>query len=49
MFVHSLLDGFEWDAGYRLRTGLVHVDFGTLERTPRDSYRWLRDRLRTQG
>ncbi|PIG99113.1 glycoside hydrolase family 1 protein [Deinococcus sp. UR1] len=49
VFVHSLLDGFEWDAGYRLRTGLVHVDFGTLERTPRDSYRWLRDRLRTQG
>lgn len=49
VFVHSLLDGFEWDAGYRLRTGLVHVDFGTLERTPRDSYRWLRDRLRAQG
>jgi beta-glucosidase len=40
-FVWSLLDNWEWAAGFSQRFGLVHVDFGTLERTPKDSYRWL--------
>jgi beta-glucosidase len=40
-FVWSLLDNFEWAHGYRHRFGIVHVDFDTLERTVRDSGRFL--------
>jgi beta-glucosidase len=46
----SLLDNFEWEHGYDKRFGLVHVDFETLERVPKDSALWYRDfiaRVRT--
>ncbi|NKR85381.1 family 1 glycosylhydrolase, partial [Rhodococcus hoagii] len=44
-FVWSILDNFEWAAGYRERFGLVHVDYDTLARTPKDSYRWFQSML----
>ncbi|MFD3473841.1 GH1 family beta-glucosidase [Streptomyces sp. NPDC058695] len=47
-FVWSLMDNFEWAEGYARRFGLVHVDYATLERTPKASYHWLRDVLRAQ-
>jgi len=47
-FVWSLLDNFEWAEGYARRFGLVHVDFETLERTPKSSYGWYRELLRAQ-
>ncbi|MER7304281.1 GH1 family beta-glucosidase [Streptomyces griseoluteus] len=47
-FVWSLLDNFEWAEGYARRFGLVDVDFATLRRTPKASYRWYRDLLRAQ-
>ncbi|MFI9253375.1 GH1 family beta-glucosidase [Streptomyces sp. NPDC053069] len=48
-FVWSLMDNFEWAEGYARRFGLVHVDYETLQRTPKASYHWFRDLLRTQG
>lgn len=35
--VWSLLDNLEWSLGYAKRFGIVHVNFDTLERTPKDS------------
>lgn len=39
----SLLDSFEWDAGYSKRYGLVHVDRPTAARTPNASAYLLKD------
>ncbi|SFP88153.1 beta-glucosidase [Amycolatopsis arida] len=48
-FVWSLLDNFEWSKGYAPRFGLVHVDYATLRRTPKDSYFWYRDLVRPRA
>jgi beta-glucosidase len=46
--VWSLMDNFEWASGYAKRFGIVHTDYATLERTPKDSYLWYRDFLQVQ-
>ncbi|WP_181727591.1 GH1 family beta-glucosidase [Streptomyces sp. PT12] len=42
-YVWSLMDNFEWAFGYAKRFGIVRVDYDTLERLPKDSYRWYRE------
>ena len=36
-YVWSFLDNLEWSLGFSKRFGIVHVNFETLERTPKDS------------
>lgn len=48
-FQWSILDNFEWAKGYDMRFGLVHVDFQTQKRTPKDSYDWYRRVVETNG
>ncbi|MEV6794110.1 GH1 family beta-glucosidase [Streptomyces sp. NPDC051320] len=48
-FVWSLLDNFEWSFGYTPRFGIVHVDYATQRRTPKDSARWYADVIRRGG
>ncbi len=48
-FQWSLLDNFEWSHGYAMRFGLIHVDYATQVRTPRDSAWWYRDVIARNG
>lgn len=45
----SLLDNLEWSLGYSKRFGLVHVDYGTQQRTPKDSARWYSGIIASHG
>jgi beta-glucosidase len=48
-FVWSLLDNFEWSFGYSKRFGIVHVDFETQQRTPKDSARFYSKVIASKG
>ena len=48
-FYWSFLDNFEWASGYEERFGLVHVDYATQARTPKDSCLWYRDVMAQNG
>jgi beta-glucosidase len=48
-FAWSLMDNFEWGAGYRPRFGIVRVDYETLRRIPKASARWYREVIARHG
>jgi beta-glucosidase len=48
-YVWSLMDNFEWAEGYRLRFGIVYVDYRTQERIPKASALWYRDLIASQA
>lgn len=46
-YVWSLMDNFEWAFGYSKRFGIIYVDYETLERTPKESYKWYQNIIKT--
>ena len=45
----SLLDNMEWSLGYSKRFGIVHVNYATQQRTPKDSARWYGNVIAAHG
>ncbi len=48
-YAWSLLDNYEWAEGYLKRFGIIHVDYTTQARTPKDSALWYREVIRRNG
>ncbi len=48
-FHWTLMDNFEWAFGYRMRFGLVYVDFATQQRIIKESGRWYEKTIRNNG
>jgi beta-glucosidase len=47
--VWSLLDNLEWSLGFSKRFGIVHVDFASQARTPKDSARYYARVIASNG
>lgn len=45
----SIMDNYEWTAGYDKRFGLVYVDYRTQERTLKDSAYWYKELILSNG
>ena len=45
----SFLDNFEWASGYDERFGIIYVDYPTLRRIPKDSAKWYKEVIESNG
>ena len=48
-YLWSLMDYFEWSAGFAARFGLYYTDYETMELNPKKSAGWYRDVIRNEG
>lgn len=48
-YVWSLMDNFEWSAGFSMRYGLYYTDFQTQERIPKKSVEWYSSVIKNNG
>lgn len=48
-FVWSFLDNFEWAWGYSKRFGIIHINYDTQERTPKQSALWFKQVMANNG
>jgi len=48
-FHWSLMDNFEWQAGYSKTFGLIRIDHKTQARLPKQSYAWYGDMIARNG
>ena len=48
-YLWSLMDNFEWSAGFAARFGLYYTDYEKMELIPKKSAGWYRDVIRNKG
>ncbi len=48
-FQWSFSDNFEWYEGFKFRFGLVHIDYETQKRTPKESAYWYKQVIASNG
>lgn len=48
-YLWSLMDNFEWNAGFDARFGIHYTDYETMERIPKKSALWYREVIRDNG
>ncbi len=48
-FAWSFMDNFEWAHGYSKRFGLVHIDYSTMKRLPKNSASFFQDVIENNG
>ena len=48
-YVWCFCDNFEWSFGLTRRFGIIHVDYGTQKRTPKESARWYARLINNNG